>query len=85
VILRAEQLIETLAETVGEAYTNTHCDPLHDAKVEVKIDALGGVEARKLLKTRTDTVVKVETRTVVDIFGLLKAKALINTPDDALA
>ena len=43
-ILRAEQLIETVAETVGNAQTKTHCDPICDVKFEVIIDTIGGVE-----------------------------------------
>ena len=40
-----------LVKTVGEAQTNTHCDLLHDLKIEAIIDTLGGVEAGKLVKT----------------------------------
>ena len=48
-ILRAEQLIETQTETVGEAQTKTHCVLLDDLKIEVIIDTLGGVETSKLV------------------------------------
>ena len=58
---------------------------MNDAKIEVKIDTPGGVEARQKVKTWTDSVVKVGTRTVAEKLGPLKAKELINTPDDLLA
>ena len=83
--MRAEQLIETLAETVEKAQTKTHRDPLHDVKIEVRFDKLGSVEASKLVKARADTVVKVETRTVGDTLGQFKAYALLKTPLDVLA
>ena len=44
---------------------------MHDLKIEAIIDTLGGVEAGKLVKTKADTVVKVETRTVGDTLGEL--------------
>ena len=81
----AEQLIETLAETVGEAQTKKHADPLHDVEIEVIIDTRGDVEASKLVKTWADTVIKVDTRKVEDTLRQLEADALINTPGDALA
>ena len=84
-ILRAEQLIETMAETIGEAQTKTHCDPFHDLKIQAKIDTLCGVEGSKLVKTWADTVVKVETRTLGNTLGQLQAEALINTPGNAVA
>ena len=74
-----------MAETVGEAQTETHCDALHDVTIEAKIDTLCGVEARKLVKTRADTVVKVKTRTLGNTLGQLQAEALINTPSEAVA
>lgn len=57
---------------------------MNDAKIEVKIDTLGGVEARQKVKTWTDSVVEVGTRTVAETLGPLKATELINTPDDVL-
>ena len=60
-ILKAEQLIETQAETVEEAQIKTHCDSLQDLKIELVMHFLCGVEAIKLLKTRTVKVVMVET------------------------
>ena len=44
---------------------------MHDLKIEAIIDTLGRVEAGKLVKTKADTVVKVETRTVGDTLGEL--------------
>ena len=58
-ILKAEQLIET--ETVEEAQIKTHCDSLQDLKIELVMHFLCGVEAIKLVKTRTVKVVMVET------------------------
>jgi len=85
VILRAKQLIRTLAETVGQAQTKTYCDKLRDVNIETIIDTLGGVEARILVKSCAATVLKVETTTVVNTLGQLQAEALIDTPGAAVA
>ena len=58
---------------------------MHDVQIEIIIDTPGGVEARKLVKPRAVTVVKVETRTLGDTLGQLESKTLINTLRDMLA
>ena len=70
---------------MGEAQIKKHCDLLHEVKIEVTIDTLGGVEVSKIVKTWTDTVFKVNTRTVGDTLVQLEVKALINRPGDTLA
>jgi len=56
---------------MGEAQTKKHGDLLHEVKIEVIFDTLGGVKASKLVKTWADTVIKVDTRTVGDTLGQL--------------
>lgn len=68
-----------------EAQIKKHCDLLHEVKIEVTIDTLGGVEVSKIVKTWTDTVFKMKTRTAGDTLVQLEVKALINRPGDTLA
>ena len=70
---------------MGEAQIKKHCDLLHKVKIEVIIETLGGVEVSKIVKTWTDAVFKVNTRTVGDTLVQLEVKALINRPGDTLA
>ena len=63
-ILRAKHLINTLADTVGQAHTKTYCDLLCNVNMEAIIDTLGFVEASIVVKFWADTAVKVETMTV---------------------
>lgn len=70
---------------MGEAQIKKHCDLLHEVKIEVTIDTLGGVEVSKIVKTWTDTVFKMKTRTAGDTLVQLEVKALINRPGDTLA
>lgn len=70
---------------MGEAQIKKHCDLLHEVKIEVIIDTLGGVEVSKIVKTWTDTVFKMKTRTAGDTLVQLEVKALINRPGDTLA
>ena len=52
-ILKAEQLIATQAETVEEAQIKTHCYSLQHLKIELVMEFLGGVDSIKLVKLRT--------------------------------
>ena len=70
---------------MGEAQIKKHCDLLHEVKIEVTIDTLGGVEVSKIVKTWTNTVFKMKTRTAGDTLVQLEVKALINRPGDTLA
>ena len=70
---------------MGEAQIKKHCDLLHEVKIEVTIDTLGGVEVSKIVKTWTDTVFKMKTRTAGDTLVQLEVKALINRSGDTLA
>ena len=70
---------------MGEAQIKKHCDLLHEVRIEVTIDTLGGVEVSKIVKTWTDTVFKMKTRTAGDTLVQLEVKALINRPGDTLA
>lgn len=70
---------------MGEAQIKKHCDLLHEVKIEVTIDTLGGVEVSKIVKTWSDTVFKMKTRTAGDTLVQLEVKALINRPGDTLA
>ena len=68
---RAESLIETLSETLGEARTKTHCYQLRDVKIEAISVTLGEVKARDAWG---DTVGRVEIRTVNGTLGHWRPK-----------
>lgn len=62
----SEAVPKTLGNTPGDVEaqssgTLTHCDSLQDLKIELVMHFLCGVEAIKLVKTRTVKVVMVET------------------------
>lgn len=82
---RPKPLIYTLVKTLRETDTKTHCNPLHDVKIEEISGTLAKVEATKVGDTWADTVGRVKIRTTDKTLGQLPTEALINTPSDVLA
>ena len=77
--------MHTSAETLREAQTKRHCHPLCVVKMQAISDTLIEVDASKVVHTWTDTVPRMEIRTVDDTLCQLKVETLINKPSDALA
>ena len=60
----AKPVIDTPAETLGEANNKTHYHALCDVKIEVITHTLGEVKERKEVDTWADRIARVEIRTV---------------------